>query len=110
MTGSIVNQLAHWLSTRRTRLVQAGIAIDARFPQPGSNIPWKAGIGLIKDDIIVSYTVWEETVYQSELIVFDGQLKQTLRADDAAPQHPEEIEAVLDAVVNDLVAGTYRRV
>ena len=91
MKGSIVNQLAHWLSTRRANLVQMGIEITDRLPEPSSNIPWKGTIGLVKDDILVSYTVWERTVYQSELIIVDGESGETLRSDDATPQHPEEI-------------------
>jgi hypothetical protein len=80
------------------------------LPQPSSNVPWKGGIGLVKDDILVSYTVWERIAFQTELIIVDGESGETLRSDDATPEHPEEIEAILDAVVNDLVAGTYRRV
>jgi len=109
MTKSIVSQLAQWVKTRRANLVQAGIEITDRLPQPSSNVPWKGTIGLVKDDILVSYTVWERTQYQSELIIVDGKSGQTLRSDDATPQHPEEIETILDAGVNDLVAGTYRR-
>ncbi|UTD29057.1 hypothetical protein [Bradyrhizobium sp. WD16] len=110
MTGSIVDQLSQWLGTRRTNLVQSGIEITDRLPQLSSNVPWKGTIGLAKDDIFVSFTVWERTAYQSELIIVDGQSGKTLRSDDATPQRPEEIEAVLDSVVNDLVAGIYRRV
>jgi hypothetical protein len=110
MAGSIINQLAHWLTTRRANLIQAGVEIIDRLPQPSSNAPWKGTIGLVKDDILVSYTVWERTVFQTELIIVDGESGETLRSDDATPEHPEEIEAILDAVVNDLVAGTYRRV
>jgi hypothetical protein len=107
MMGSIVDQLAHWLRIRRANLVQAGIEITDLLPQPSSNIPWKGTVGLAKDDILVSYTVWERIEYQSELIIVDGKSGETIRCDDASPGHPEEIEAVLDAVVNDLVAGTY---
>ena len=109
MTKSIIHQLAHWLAIRRSNLLQVGIEIIDRLPQPSSNVPWKGTIGLVKDDIFVSYTVWERTLYQSELIIVDGGSGKTLRSDDATPQNPEEIEAVLDAVVNDLIAGTYRR-
>jgi hypothetical protein len=110
VAGSIIKQLAHWLTARRANLIQAGIEITDRLPQPSSNVPWKGTIGLVKDDIIVSYTVWERTVFQTSLIIVDGESGETLRSDDATPEYPEEIEAILDAVVNDLVAGTYRRV
>jgi len=109
-TPSIVDQLGQWLTTRRANLIRAGIEITDRLPQPSSNVPWKATIGLAKDGIFVSYTVWERTGYQSELIIVDGESGQTLRSDDATPQHPKEIDAVLDAVVSELVAGAYRRV
>jgi hypothetical protein len=110
VTGSIIHQLADWLTTRRANLAQAGIEITDCLPQSSSNVPWKGTIGLVKDDIFVSFTVWERTEYQSELIIVDGESGETLRSEDATPQHPEEIDIVLDAVVNDLVEGTYRRV
>jgi hypothetical protein len=70
MTGSIIDQLVYWLATRRANLVQAGIEITDRLPQPSSNVPWKGSIGLVKDDILVSYTVWERTVFQTSLILW----------------------------------------
>ena len=109
MTESIVHQLRLWLETRRERLVRTGIEITDRVPQPSSNVPWKATIGLVKDGVLVSFTVWERTELQTELIVVDGVSGKTLRSVDATPEHPSEIEAVLDIVVNDLITGSYRQ-
>jgi hypothetical protein len=64
---------------------------------------------LAKDDILVCYTVWERNEFQTELIIVDGESGETIRSDDATPKHPEEIEPVLDALVDNLIAGNYRR-
>ena len=110
MKKSIVNQLAHWLATRRAKLDQAGVEIDARLPRSSTNdFPWKAGITLVKDDILVMFTVWERTVYETELMIEDGLARKTLRYKEATPQRPEEIRPTLDAVMDELIAGTYRR-
>ena len=73
-------------------------------------LPWKGTIGLVKDDILVSYTVWERTIFQTELIIVDGVSGETLLSKDATPENVEEIDGVLDSIVDGLVAGTYRRV
>ena len=109
MIESIVQWLRHWLETRRERLAQVGIAIEDRIPQWSSNLSGKATVGLIKDDVLVSYTVWDNTRFQTELIIVNGGSGETLRSIDATPDHPSEIEAVLDAVVDDLIAGNYRQ-
>lgn len=108
MSDSIVRQLANWLSSRGPRLASLGIEPTDRIPEPSSNIPWKGTIGLIKDDIIVSYTVWERTIFQTELIIVDGASGETLISEDATPKSVEEIDGVLDSVVDGLVAGAYR--
>jgi hypothetical protein len=109
MSDSIVRQLANWLSSRGPRLASLGIETTNRIPESSSDIPWKGTIGLAKDDILVSYTVWERTIFQTELIIVDGALGETLISEDATPKRVEEIDGVLDSVVNGLVEGTYRR-
>lgn len=109
MAESIVHQLRLWLETRRERLVRTGIEITDRIPQPSSNVPWKATIGLVKDGVLASFTVWERTELQTELIVVDGVSGETLRSVDAILEHPSEIEAVLDIVMDDLITGSYRQ-
>lgn len=108
MSESIVQQLANWLSSRESRLASLGIETTDRIPEPSSNIPWKGMVGLVKDDILVSYTVWERTIFQAELIILDGASGETLVSEDTTPKTVEEIDEVLDAVVDDLVAGSYR--
>lgn len=108
MTASIVKQLTSWLAENREELVGQGVAVDDRIPQLFSNVTWKATIGLIKDDIYVSYTVWERTVFQTELIVVDGQSGETLLSEDRSLERAEEIEPVLGAILRDLVTGKYR--
>jgi hypothetical protein len=110
MTGSIIDQLSRWLAARREGLIREGIVITNRLPLTAIDIPWKGSIGLSKSDILVSYTVWERAKFQTELIIVDGESGETLRSEDATLEDPGEIEPILDAVVNDLIAGTYRRV
>ena len=110
MSESIVQRLAQWLSSRGSSLASAGVEATNRIPEPSSNVPWKGTIGLVKDDILVSYTVWERTIFQTELIIVDGVSGETLLSRDATPDSAEEIDGVLDSVVDGLVAGTYRRV
>jgi hypothetical protein len=110
MSQSIVQRLAQWLSSRGPSLASAGVESTNRISEPSSNVPWKGTIGLVKDDILVSYTVWERTIFQTELIIVDGVSGETLLSKDATPENVEEIDGVLDSVVDGLVAGTYRRV
>jgi len=109
MTASIVHQLGYWLEARRERLAQARIEVDDRLPRAFSNAPWKGSIGLTKDNILVSFTVWELTTFQAELIVVDGNSQETLQSIDFSPQRPSKIESVLDEVVTKLAYGAYRR-
>jgi hypothetical protein len=108
MIASIVKQLSHWVAQNREELVDKGIEVSDRTPEPSSNIPWKGTVGLVKDDILVSYTVWERTIFQTELIVVDGKSGATLRSEDGNPRHPEDIEPVLNALVEDLLTQKYR--
>lgn len=109
MRVSIVQQLANWLSSRRPRLASLGIEATDRIPEPSSSIPWKGTIGLAKDDILVSYTVWERTIFQAELIIVDAASGETLVSEDTTPTSAGEIDGVLDSVLDGLAAGTYRR-
>jgi hypothetical protein len=109
MNNSIVQQLAHWLSSRGPRLASAGVEFTNRIPEPSSSVPWKGGVGLVKDDILVSFTVWERTIFQTELIIVDGASGETLVSKDATPENVEDIDEVLDSIVDGLIGGTYRR-
>jgi hypothetical protein len=107
MNDLIVKELADWLEKNRAYLALNNIEIDERFPKPLSNFAWKASIGLTKDNIFVSFTVWERTAYQTELIVIDGELKKDLLFQDLEPKRPEEIVLTLDTAVISLINGTY---
>ena len=65
---------------------------------------------MAKGNIFVSYTVWERTIFQTELIIVDGASGETLLSKDATPEKVEEVDEVLDSIVDGLVAGAYRRV
>ncbi|MFT8541262.1 hypothetical protein [Acetobacter sp.] len=66
-------------SRRSERHCEEGGAAEAeavegidRIPELSSNRPWKAMIGLAKDDIPLSDTVWKRTIFQTELIIVEG--------------------------------------
>jgi hypothetical protein len=109
MITSIINQLKYWLEARRDHLVQAGVVITDRLPRQSSDVSWKGTVGLVKDDIFVSFTVWERMGFQTELIIVDGSSGKTLQSDDATPGCFGEIETVLDSVVDNLISGNYRK-
>jgi hypothetical protein len=88
-------------------LASAGIEFTNRIPGQLSDTPWKGSIGLVKDDILVSFTVWERTIFQTELLVVDGRSGETLVSKDATPENVEEIDEVLDFIVDGLVRGIY---
>ena len=108
MKSSIVRQLDQWLSAHLVDLVSNGIEVVDRLPQPPSTVPWKASIGLCKNGILVSYTVWERSTFQTELIIVDGRSGATLQSEDGTPVDPEEIERVLNDVVGKIISGQYR--
>lgn len=110
MKKSIVERLAFWIKSRESRLRSAGIKVDERLPKVNSNFVWKAGVGLEKDNIVVSFTVWERTIFQTELIVVDGDLRETLVSEDNTPKSLDEIDGILDLVVLKLIRGDYRHV
>ena len=109
MTNSIVEQLRSWLSSRTPKLVSEGVEIIDRIPGPLSNIHWSGTVGLVKNDIFVSFTVWGLTIFQTELIIVDGNSKETVLSKDGTPERVEEIDAILDEVVDGLISGKYRR-
>jgi hypothetical protein len=105
---SIVNELSIWTTSNAKTLRDKGVEVIVRIPGPGSNIPWKAGIGLLYGDIIVSYTVWERTIFQTELIVMNSLTEKCVVMDDREPAVAEAIHAELDDVVTRLIDNTFR--
>lgn len=79
------------------------------LPQPGSNYAWKASIALGYDGILVSYTVWERSDLQTELIVMNALTEKTIRMDDQNPVDPRVVHVDLDLVVGKLLDGTYKK-
>ena len=107
MNGSIVQTLESWANNNKIRLTKNGIVLEMRFEGPASQCPWKASIGLIKDDIFVSFTVWERTIYQTELIVVNVATGETIETNDDTPVDVHVVDAVLDQVVHSLVINRY---
>ena len=79
---SIVEQLSIWAKTNATALLSRGVQLTEKFPEPGSTHLWKAGIALAYEEIIVSYTVWERSVFQTELLVMNVSTGKTIIMDD----------------------------
>ena len=106
-SNSIVQQLIGWSEARRPLLLDAGITLVEHFPGEGDECDWKAGIGLIKDEITVDFQVWVRTVFQADLTVVGGS-GNALQIEYLTPSAPAEIEPVLDAVVARLRLGDYQ--
>jgi hypothetical protein len=107
MKGSIVQQLRTWAQKNKILLNREGVTLQTRFEEPDSEFHWKGSIGLIKDDIFVSFTVWERTILQTELIVVNGSSGETIEAKDDTPANIYEIESVLNRVVQSLINKEY---
>lgn len=109
MNTSIVSRLASWVKEYGSTLRQQGIQVEERFPDHVSPAPWKATIGLAFKDIVVTYTVWERTIFETSLIVLNSKTKQTLFFRDAEPEHPDVVDTDLADVVRNLTNGEYER-
>lgn len=107
--NSIVKELAAWTQRNATTLSGRDVQLTNKFPESGSSHPWKASIELAHQHIILSYTVWERTVLQTELIVMNTSTGKTLVMDEGAPNDPSAIQAELDEVIRKLLDGTYGR-
>lgn len=106
--NSIVKQLTIWVNNNSKTLHVKGIRIINRIPDPQSNLTWKAGIGLLYKDIIVSYTVWERTDLRTELIIMNSLTKNTIILDDKKPEDPYVVHVDLDQVIMKLLDSTYK--
>lgn len=110
MTMSIVRELAAWVRQKSKYLAAHGVAIvESRFPRSGTDdVPWKAGIGLSCGDLVVSYTVWEQTLLFTELIVVNVKTKETIEIVDREVETPQAIHDELNRVVEDLIHNRYK--
>ena len=106
---SIVDQLAQWTNKNSQTLRNQGVEVTERLPQQGSNRAWKASIALAYNGILVSYTVWERSGLQTELIVMNALTEKTIRMDDQNPKDPRIVSVDLDSVVKKLFDGTYKK-
>lgn len=104
---SIVNQLSIWTTNNAAKLRDKGVELIENIPGPGSNHPWKANIGLIYGGFAVSYTVWERTIFQTELLVVDGLNRKTIVMEDREPATAEVVHADLNDVVRKLLDNAF---
>ena len=107
-TQSIVQQLANWSMQNSARLTARGLVVDERFPQANSPHPWKASVGLTYDGVVVSYTVWERTQLQTELLVLNTHTGKTVVMKDTSPVSPSIVSSELDEIAENLLNGVYR--
>jgi hypothetical protein len=109
MTKSIVRELAAWVRQESKYLADHGVAIESRFPRSETDdVPWKAGIGLSLGDLVVSYTVWEQTLLFTELIVENIKSQQTIAIVDREVGTAAAIHDELNRVVEDLIHNRYK--
>lgn len=72
--------------------------------------PWKASIALVYNEIMVSFTVWERSVFQTELIIMNAKTGKTLVMDEKTPNDAALIRAHLDGVIEQLLRDYYHGV
>lgn len=108
-TQSIVQQLADWAKCNLAKLLEHGVQVTEKFPDAGSSHPWKASIALTYDGIILSYTVWERTILQTELLVMNSVTGRTVVMEDSAPTSPSVVSTDMDEATRRLLDGSYRR-
>lgn len=108
-TESIVQQLADWANQVSAALGERGVQLTKKFPEAGSPSPWKASIALTYDGVIVSYTVWERTRLQSELLVMNTRTGKTVVMEEGEPTSPAAISIEIDGAVRNLLDGSYGR-
>ena len=106
--SSIVAELADWTKANTVALTGRGVQVTEKFPEPNSAYPWNASIGLIYKEIIVSFTVWERTIFQTELIIVNASTRKTIVMDDKTPSDVAVMRADLDRVVQRLLSDFYR--
>jgi hypothetical protein len=107
--SSIVKELADWTKANGATLSSRGVQVTENFPRQDSPHPWKASIWLVYEEILVSFTVWERTILQTELLVNNAKTKKTLVMDEKTPNDAALIRADLDVVVQRLLSGVYAR-
>jgi hypothetical protein len=105
--SSIVAELADWTKANAVALTSRGVQVTEKFPEPNSAYPWKAGIGLVYKEIIVSFTVWERSIFQTELIIMNASTRKTIVVDDKTPSDVAHMRADLDSVVQRLLSDFY---
>jgi hypothetical protein len=89
-------------------LFSRGVQLTEKFPAPDSVHPWKASIALVYGEIVVSYTVWERSAYQTELIIMNASTGKTIVMDEKMPNDASLIQAELDEVTRKLLDDSYR--
>jgi len=107
--SSLIDQIIAWAGNNAESLREKGIQVVEKFPGKTSDPTWKASLGLTYDGILVSYTVWERTNWQTELLVMNSLTRQTIVMDDKTPESPEAVHEDLDDVVSKLLNRTYKR-
>lgn len=104
---SIVDELEQWAEASEPHLIQWGIQLTRRFPERGANERWKASVGLVRENLIASFTVWERVPLQTELLVMDAKNGETIVMVDENPAKAEIIADQLNQVVSHLRKGTF---
>lgn len=107
--SSIVRELADWVKANAAMLSTRGVQLTGKFPEPDSVHPWKASVALVYQEIVASFTVWERTIFQTELIVMNAKTGKTLVMDEKTPSESAVIRDDLDGVVRRLLSGFYGR-
>ena len=109
LRSRIVTALGDWLQSNVEMMEKAGIRVTSSFADERGDPAWKANLRLNFDCVLVSYTVWERTILQTELIVVNASKRQTIVVKDETPSGPEIVHQDLDFVLKNLLSGVYAK-
>lgn len=107
--NSIVKELAGWAKANAETLSSRGVRLTEKFPDSNSACSWKSSITMSYKAIVISFTVWERTVFQTELIIMNKNTGKTLVMEEKTPTASNIILDDLDIVVTRLLGGFYDR-
>lgn len=104
---TIASRFRDWIEANRDRLAASDVTIVDKGPSKEDNKQDKASVGLSKNHILVSFTVWERTPVETSLIVYNRRIDKTVKMDDEAKSSLDEAISALSRVADSLISGLY---
>lgn len=104
---TLVSAFRKWIEENRDRLAAEAVSVTGKLPGREENEQTKGNVGLSKGHIIVSFTAWDRTPINQELIVYNTHVDKTVVMDDTEETSVESVIRNLDTVSNLLSCGAY---